>query len=124
MIKDHYSKQDWHCDDFGLRSPVIQETFWQKCATSIAERVRKPRHLQSRFKEQASRILRSTKRAKEPARSVETCLGQKGIPIIPRLWGASLLSGIPYMRWKSSDSPQTRKPGSRRTLLREIQPCL
>ena len=34
-----FSKQDWHYDDFGLlRNPIIQETFWRKCATSSVER--------------------------------------------------------------------------------------
>ena len=34
-----FSKQHWHSDDFGLRSPVIQKQNQRKCATSIVERV-------------------------------------------------------------------------------------
>ena len=29
----------WHCDDFGLRNPVVQKIFQPKRATSIVERV-------------------------------------------------------------------------------------
>ena len=35
----HFSKQACHFDEFGLRSPVVQKTFYWKCATSIVERV-------------------------------------------------------------------------------------
>ena len=38
--KCHFSKQDRHSDDFGLRNAVIQKTFSRKCATSIVERVK------------------------------------------------------------------------------------
>ena len=27
VYKRSFSKQDWHSDDFGLRSPVMQKTF-------------------------------------------------------------------------------------------------
>ena len=37
--ESHFSRREWHYDDFGLRSPVIQKIFWRKCATFIVERV-------------------------------------------------------------------------------------
>ena len=44
--KRHCSKQDWHSDDFGLRSPVSQIFFSPrgKIATSIVERVSRSFH--------------------------------------------------------------------------------
>ena len=39
MQKRHFSKQNWHSDDCGLRIPVIQKVFYRKCATSVVERV-------------------------------------------------------------------------------------
>ena len=39
MQKAILFKQDWYSQYFGLKNPVIQNTFKQKNATSIAERV-------------------------------------------------------------------------------------
>ena len=39
MQKRQFLNRDWPSDDFGLRIPVIQKTFYRKCATFIVERV-------------------------------------------------------------------------------------
>ena len=42
-----FRKKKWHSDDFGIRSPVIQKTFWRKCA--IVERVRQVEERGSKY---------------------------------------------------------------------------
>ena len=77
--KSHFSKQDGHSDDFGLRSPVIQKTFERKCATFILERVADVPSLRA-----VSRLVRTCSKGSRAARRSCRRVGSSWATVSPR----------------------------------------